>query len=440
MTVQKTDWRSFLSDERIGSSSRSTSVADPLRSEFHKDYDRIIFSSAFRRLSDKTQVVPFPQSDYTRRRLTHSLEVSCVGRSLATEIYSQPESGISSVVSQGDFEAIVATACLAHDIGNPPFGHFGEKAIQDWAAEFFQRDELGFAIAGNLTSCQLADLTLFEGNAQSFRVLTRLQMGNRTGGMRLTAATLGALIKYPRPSDVGNQSTRFKKHGCFDDDRPLFERVFQVAHRSAAASGEFQRHPLAWLTEAADDICYVIVDLEDGWKAGLVSLNDALRILDAIGQPERVSAGLPDEDRLAMARALAISRLVRQCSEVFRENVDLILDGTFSGSLIDQCAAVVPYQEAKDLVCRRVFQSARVLELEAAGYQAIQGLMNMLVPAVLSTSRNRFQNHLIQLTGVRLFEGMSNYQKLLACTDNVSGMTDRYCIEQFQKLSGFGTL
>ena len=440
MTAEKYDWRPFLSDERIGSSNRAPTNPDPFRSEFHKDYDRIIFSSAFRRLSDKTQVVPFPQSDYTRRRLTHSLEVSCVGRSLATEIYSQPDLGISGIVSQGDFEAIVATACLAHDIGNPPFGHFGEKAIQDWAEHFFRHDERGFAVAGRLNECQLADLTLFEGNAQSFRVLTRLQMGNRVGGMRLTAATLGALIKYPRPSYVGQQTSLFKKHGCFDDDRGLFERVFQVAGRQSSLAGEFRRHPLAWLTEAADDICYVIVDLEDGWKSGLVTLEDALRILDGIGQPERVMSGLPDEDRVAMARALAISQLVRQCSSVFRENVDQILDGTFCGSLIDHCASGEPYREAKDLVCRRVFQSPRVLELEAAGYQAIQGLMNMLVPAVLADLPNRFQKHLIQLTGVRVSDQMTAYQKLLACTDNVSGMTDRYCIEQFQKLSGFGTL
>ncbi|MCA9038017.1 MAG: dNTP triphosphohydrolase [Planctomycetaceae bacterium] len=440
MTPAPFNWRPFLSDQRIGGSASTASSTETLRSEFHRDYDRIIFSSAFRRLSDKTQVVPFPQSDYTRRRLTHSLEVSCVGRSLATEIYSHRDSGISSVVSQGDFEAIVATACLAHDIGNPPFGHFGERAIQDWATEFFSQNKLGWELAGQMTEGQRADLTAFEGNAQSFRVLTRLQMSNRVGGMRLTAATLGALIKYPRPSFIGNQPARYRKHGCFEDDRALFDAVFSVAGRTAGPSGEFSRHPLAWLTEAADDICYVVVDLEDGWKAGLVSLDDAVRILDAIGKPSWDASGLPDEDRLAMARALAISQLVQECSVVFQQHMAEILDGTFEGALIDYCPSGEPYNEARTLVCRQVFQSTRVLEMEAAGYRAIQGLLNMLVPAVLSSAPNRFQRHLIQLTGVRVAGEMSDYQKLLACTDNVSGMTDRYCVEQFQKLSGFGAI
>ncbi|MCP4510978.1 MAG: dNTP triphosphohydrolase, partial [Fuerstiella sp.] len=173
-------WYQFLSNKRIGSSRPATIERDASRSEFHKDYDRIIFSSAFRRLSDKTQVVPFPKSDYTRQRLTHSLEVSCVGRSLATNVYEMVRGEIGEFVSQGDFEAIVAAACLAHDIGNPPFGHFGEKAIQDWGREVLRE-----ARFDSLSDAERSDLTLFEGNAQSFRVLTRLQMSNRRGGMRL---------------------------------------------------------------------------------------------------------------------------------------------------------------------------------------------------------------------------------------------------------------
>ena len=448
MTTAAIDWRTCLSDVRIGSAASLSKREEQSRSEFHKDYDRIIFSSAFRRLSDKTQVVPFPQSDYTRRRLTHSLEVSCVGRSLATEIYNCAELGLGKVLSQGDFEAIVATACLAHDIGNPPFGHFGEKAIQDWARSFLNQDHPAGSTGDTdrfglqqLTVAERMDLTEFEGNAQSFRVLTRLQMANRPGGMRLTAATLGALIKYPRPSVVSEPS-RYRKHGCFQDDLPLFQQVFQVTGQPMDVAGEggareeFSRHPRAWLSEAADDICYVIVDLEDGWKAGLITLDEATEILDGIGKSQRRESSIPPEDRLAMGRALAINQLVQQCATVYRDNVQRIVMGEFQGALIEHCPSIDYYLQARTLVRDRVFHSIRVLELEAAGYRAIQGLLGMLVPAVLTPAPDRLQQHLRRLAGVNLSETMSVYQKILACTDNVSGMTDRYCVEQYQKWSG----
>lgn len=435
MSSSAVDWRPWLSDLRIGAPTAPDPAQPHVRSEFHRDYDRIIFSSAFRRLSDKTQVVPFPQSDYTRRRLTHSLEVSCVGRSLATEIYSLPELGLARVLPQGDFEAIVATACLAHDIGNPPFGHFGEKAIQDWAGRLLEQSPQSVSGLDSLTAAERADLTQFEGNAQSFRVLTRLQMASRSGGMRLTAATLGALIKYPRPSLVTGPSA-YRKHGCCQDDWPLFQQVFAVAGRTLNSAGEFARHPLALLSEAADDICYVIVDLEDGCKSGLISLPEADEILQAIGPPRRRSPNLPAEDQLAMGRAFAINQLVQECAVVYRENLPAIVEGTFRGSLVEQCASADPYQQARRLVRERVFNSLRVLELEAAGYKAIQGLLHMLAAAVLSSAPDRFQQHLLKLSGVAVTSEMSVYQKLLACTDNVSGMTDRYCVEQYQKLSG----
>ncbi|MCA9066742.1 MAG: dNTP triphosphohydrolase, partial [Planctomycetaceae bacterium] len=402
------------------------------RSEFHKDYDRIIFSSAFRRLSDKTQVVPLPDSDYTRRRLTHSLEVSCVGRSLATEVFCAAGEVLPASISQGEVEAIVASACLAHDIGNPPFGHFGERAIQDWAANWF--GEQGGA---ELTPAEREDLSRFEGNAQSFRVLTRLQMKNRDGGMRLTAATLGALIKYPRPSLVEPPSL-YKKHGCFQDDRDLFRQVFGACGRLPNAAGEYARHPLAWLAEAADDICYAVVDLEDGCKAGLVDLQSATRILDEIGQPRRRESHLPIEDRLAMGRALAINQLVMQASEIYLNHLDEILAGQFQGALIGHCPAAELVEEAKRVAFERVYCSQRVLELEAAGYRAIHGLLDMIVPAVLAERRSAFHQHLLRLTGLRLTGEMSTYQKILLCTDYVSGMTDRFCVEHFRRLSGHG--
>ncbi|MEZ6127989.1 MAG: dNTP triphosphohydrolase [Planctomycetaceae bacterium] len=422
-------WQPFLSNKRIGSSKPATTPREGSRSEFHKDYDRIIFSSAFRRLSDKTQVVPFPKSDYTRQRLTHSLEVSCVGRSLATSVYEMVRHEIGGLVSQGDFEAIVAAACLAHDIGNPPFGHFGEKAIQEWAQRCLNQSAFD-----SLTAAERADLMLFEGNAQSFRVLTRLQMSNRRGGMRLTAATLGALVKYPRPSHV--TESVFKKHGFFQDDAELFAETFQQAGRSADEHQAYARHPLALLSEAADDICYAIIDLEDGCKSGLIAVDKALGILEEISSGCTGASDMPDSDRLSMGRAMSINVLVNQCAEVFQSNIDRILDGSFRGSLIRQISAADPYARAMKAAYRLVFNSERVLELEAAGYRAIQGLLDILTTAALNDGSNSFDDHVRKLTHLRINDDMSPYQRLLACTDKVSGMTDRYCIELFRKLSG----
>lgn len=423
------NWAPFLSNRRIGSSKPATERSEVSRSEFHKDYDRIIFSSAFRRLSDKTQVVPFPESDYTRQRLTHSLEVSCVGRSLATSVYEMVQPQIGDLATQGDFEAIVAAACLAHDIGNPPFGHFGEKAIQDWAADALQRSE-----SDSLSEAERADLTLFEGNAQSFRVLSRLQMSNRRGGMRLTAATLGALVKYPRGSAMPD--TEFKKHGCFSDDAELFAEVFETAGRIADEHGQFARHPLALLSEAADDICYAIIDLEDGCKAGLIPVDEALDILERLNTGSTGSDRMPTSDRLSMGRAMSINALVNQSAEVFQSHIGSILNGSFCGALIKQVPSAEPYSRAKQVAYERVFNSERVLELEAAGYRAIQGLLEILAAAALAESPSSFDSHVRKLTRLRIDDEMTVYQKLLACTDKVSGMTDRYCIDLFRKLSG----
>lgn len=421
-------WDRFLSTHRVGSSKQTTGVAS--RSEFHKDYDRVIFSSAFRRLSDKTQVVPFPESDYTRQRLTHSLEVSCVGRSLATRVYAMLQDQIGSVVSQGDFEAIVATACLAHDIGNPPFGHFGEQAIRDWAASTLQDSQFD-----SLTAAERTDLTQFEGNAQSFRVLTRLQMSNRRGGMRLTAATLGALVKYPRPAHIEGNS-RYGKHGYFLNDAELFQEAFDNIGRSQDAAGQYDRHPLAFLSEAADDICYAIIDLEDGCRAGLIPHADAFDILEQLAPGATGSAAMPADDRLSMGRAMAINELVNQCVEIFRQNAARILEGSFCEPLIKHIPAAPAHQQAKKISVQNVFNSERVLELEAAGYRAIQGLMNILCGAAMNETPSGFDLHVARLTGLRLNEDQSVYERLLACTDNVSGMTDRYCVGLYHRLSG----
>ena len=431
------DWEHFLSDARVGTrkpvSPSTTATNESGRSEFHKDYDRIIFSSAFRKLADKTQVVPLPQSTYTRQRLTHSLEVSCVGRSLATLVYNSLGNKISRIRPQGDFEAIVAAACLAHDIGNPPFGHFGEKAIQDWATKARSGTQLQ-----ELTDAEFSDIARFEGNAQTFRILTRLQMG-RPGGMRLTAATLGAVIKYPTYSRLA-KTERYKKHGCVIDDADCFEQTFQLVNRPADPNGEYARHPLALLSEAADDICYAIIDLEDGCKSGLIVPEEAYEILDQFQTPYPSSSekDKPMIDRISLRRATSIGVLVEQCVGVFLDNITAIVSGSFVGSLIDHCESHDAYQAATSITRERVFHNERVLAMEAAGYSAIQGLLDILLSAAFSDEKRGYDVHVRRLTGVTLEPSMTSYQRILACTDYVSGMTDRYCLELFETLTGHG--
>lgn len=425
-------WTQYLSDHRVGGGSvegGDVQQAKTGRSEFHKDYDRIIFSSAFRRLSDKTQVVPLPRSDYTRQRLTHSLEVSCVGRSLATLVYDQIGSDAKKTVAQGDFEAIVAAACLAHDIGNPPFGHFGEKAIQDWALSLQQEGRLEGLSAG-----QQADLVQFEGNAQSFRVLTRLQMGSRRGGMRLTAATLGALMKYPCGS-AQTSKNGYKKHGYYQDDQSLFQEVCETTGMKSTEAGVV-RHPLAYLSEAADDICYAIIDLEDGCRAGLVKEESALSTFEAISGGSTGSASMPLADRLSMGRAITINQLVQQCAEVFASHQTEILDGRYTGSLVAGCPSAAAYQTAKDVAIKEYFNSEIVLAMEATGYRAIQGLLELLSDAVTTSRQSSFDQHVVKLLKVRIPEEASLYQRLLGSSDCISSLTDRHTIQLYRTLTG----
>ncbi len=253
--------------------------------------------------------------------------------------------------------------------------------------------------------------------------------------MRLTGATLGAVIKYPTFSPLAKQH-RYKKHGCFDDDRELFEQTFETLERTRDANGEFARHPLAFLSEAADDICYAIIDLEDGCKSGLIPVDEGCEVLEGLGDIRLRGKDMPPTDKMAMGRALAINELVQQCVEVFRQNTTAIIDGTFEGSLIKHCPAAEAYTAATGLVRERVFFNERVLEMEAAGYSAIQGLLDILLPAALAESPDGYDAHVLKLTGIQTLSGLSAYQRILACTDFVSGMTDRSCLALFQKLCG----
>ena len=447
---RRQQWRRWLTDRRLGDTQGVPTVG---RSPFDRDHDRVVFSDAFRRMADKTQVWPLAEHDHTRTRLTHSLEVSCVGRSLGTMVGRQlaDDGLLPEPLQPADVGTVVATACLAHDIGNPPFGHAGEQSIQ----RYFQRFFATGAGAG-FSAGERADLERFEGNAQGFRLLTRL-IYRRAGGMRPTAAALGAMVKYPRearPSDRLPPLKAYKKHGFFQQDLPQAREAFTVFGEPLDAPVlAYRRHPLAWLSEAADDICYMIIDLEDAVRLGVVGPRRARQALGAF-----VGGAKPDDD-LGALRARAIHELTMAAVAAFRSNLEALEAGTFARALIDDTPLAAPYKELQVFSYEHIYQHERVLEVESAGHEAIDGLLGMFVPAVLDPGwrADPYHARLVNLLPVETFrvafpaeapgdspirvraalmESLSPYLRLLAVTDHVSALTDSAAVDLYQKLKG----
>ena len=465
-------WKKLLTTNRLGkdpvsdeagvthfqSERRPAGSDDADRDDFERDYDRIVFSSAFRRLKDKTQVFPLSKNDYTRTRLTHSIEVSCVGRSLGRKVQRNLEQAKKLPANLPDFSTAVSAACLAHDIGNPPFGHSGEAAIQVWAKKNVGTDNsANFVVA---TPQQARDLHDFEGNAQALRVLSRIQAHRRPGGMQLTLATLGTMMKYPCGSIIDGQSrdtsrVEQKKFGYFEDERELIRPALRTLGLYEYAPSAFRRHPLAFLVEAADDICYAVVDLEDSVDQKLISVDDASSLLLPLAKRIKKRAdthkGYEGRSRLEWLRALTIQALVTECARVFENKIDEILNGTLHTSLIAQSEATNEYNDVKEAVKRTAYCDSRVLEVEAAGFQVISGLLDFFAPALVANKSNRgkreekliwlFPEGYLQSPGetrdrISAIEGLTTYQRLLAATDYISGMTDSFAVDLYQKLSG----
>ncbi|WP_371745472.1 dGTP triphosphohydrolase [Myxococcus sp. CA033] len=469
-------WRQFLSGHRVGSDVKPVEALVekaptsyehlPLdeRTPYDVDYDRIVFSSEFRCLHDKTQVFPLSSSDYTRTRLTHSIEASCVGRSLG-QLAGRGLKMQDVKVEPSHLGTIVAAACLAHDIGNPPFGHSGEAAIQHWVE---QRLMAPGSAPSNRPSPfgsreEWKDLESFEGNAQGFRILNRLQSRERRGGLRYTAATLGAMSKYPRPSVLpgGREPVKGrvseKKFGYFQDDRVLALEAYRAAGLREREEGVFSRHPLAFLVEAADDICYAVIDLEDSAKLGLIPTKDACELLDKVlPSPVKGEVRPPPahpETRMAQARARAIGVLIQACVRVFLEHVEAMEAGEWETPLVSARDEVrVPLKVIKELTRRQGYESERVLQIESAGFKTLGGLLDMFAGAVVTDTPNREEKKLRQLLPLELFQRPDNplksedigealarlsmYQRLLCVTDYISGMTDGFAVELYQRLSG----
>ncbi len=468
-------WRMLLSDERLYGLPVPSN--ENSRSQYQRDYDRILFSSAFRRLQDKTQVFPLSQTDYTRTRLTHTLEASSVARTLGL-LVGRHLANLGVKCDPHDVGTIVATAALAHDLGNPPFGHSGEAAIQSWAKRRLRtRDTTALTLKARLTarrkgaqsipmrSEEVADFHMFEGNAQGFRILVRTAVRTRKGGMRPTVATLGALSKYPRPSLLPGYEFRphvisEKKPGYFQHDAQMARRAFLRLGMIQNGAGVFSRHPLAFLTEAADDICYAVADIEDGFKLGVVTfgqVSDVLLPLANADQRFRDMTYLDEPARLARIRASVLSTLVSECVRAFRDGLEEMERGALDVSLLDRTNLSTAYQAMKSLAKQRIYCHERVLQIEYAGYQTIGGLLEMFHAALCNPQDGPKDEKLRKLLPSDLFlrpnqnsrlaaasadpvgfllERMTPYERLLAVTDYISGMTDRFAVQLFQRLSG----
>ncbi len=425
------------------------SKPDKSRSEFQKDYDRIIFSSAFRRLQNKTQVLPFPASDYVRNRLTHSLETASVGRSIGnivgeniTRKYPQiiNETGIEAV----DFGHLVSAACLAHDIGNPPFGHSGESAISS-----FFRSEKAFPLIKNLNEKQKADLQNFEGNASGFRILiqTPESSSNIKGGLRLTLGTYGTFVKYPKeslPKRKKEKKASLKKFGIYQSEMEIFEsEIAQNLHLIEQHNDEgkaWKRFPLTFLVEAADDICYHIIDFEDGFNMGFVPFTQVeelfMNIIDKNNSFDRRYKEIKSKhEKVNYLRSMAINQLVKDTSQLFIENEKDFIAGELDTSLLDLLPAIKKknLNEVIKQSVENIYQSDPVLKIEIAGSKVLPDLLHKFSQAVLFPEKNR---QLAKLIPPHYKEGNSDYEKLLNVAMFISDMTDRKAVELYKNLNG----
>ena len=439
------NWHRLLSRSRLGLSTQRSSTFDA-RTEFQRDFDRIVFSSALRRLQDKTQVFPLAQNDYVRTRLTHSLEVASVGRTLGVMVGASiiQRHGLDrNVIHPQDIGAIVAAACLAHDIGNPPFGHAGEDAIRLW----FQDSELGQTVVAKLSRAQQQDLLSFEGNAQGFRLLTRLQNPDNSGGMQLTCATLGAFSKYPRASWLPEQlpaGVGFSKFGFYQDDRDLFARLAAELALTPATERRlaWHRHPLAYLVEAADDICYLIIDIEDAFRLRRLNYQQASSLLlplVASSDSKRLAGFKYEKEKIEFLRAKAIGLLIEQVHDCFMDHEAAILEGRFSDELLNLIDSANTLQTIKSYAAQYVYVAPEVIEVGIAGFEVLAALLQAFISAATEdgSAKNRMLLHLLpaQFKSAQRIED-DLYRTVLGITDFISGMTDTYAVDLYKKITG----
>ncbi|WP_339756960.1 deoxyguanosinetriphosphate triphosphohydrolase [uncultured Winogradskyella sp.] len=441
-------WEQLLSLKRFGDTNkRLRKEQDETRLGFEVDYDRIIFSSEFRGLQDKTQVVPLSKTDFVHTRLTHSLEVSVVGRSLGRKVgklllEKHPHLENIHGYKMNDFGAIVAAAALAHDIGNPPFGHSGEKAI----GAYF-KDGDGTQFKSHLTDKEYQDLCDFEGNANGFKILTESREG-REGGLRLSYATLGAFMKYPKESLPKKPTNHIvdKKYGFFQSEKDMFSDVASELGLTKRSNDylSFQRHPLAFLVEAADDICYTIIDFEDGINLGLIQEEYALEYLINLVRgkikTKNYNALKTTEDRVSYLRALAIGTLIDEAASLFMTHEEAILAGEFETALLDVSQYKAQIKDIIDISIKNVYRSKEVISKEISGYEILNKLLNAYGKMAFNYFKGNMSNYdellLNILPEIVKLSNDSLYQNIMAVCLYISKLSDTNAMLLYQKLKG----
>ena len=440
------NWNTLISAKRFGLEEFHEERREN-RSEFQRDYDRLVFSAPFRRLQNKTQVFPLPGSIFVHNRLTHSLEVSCVGRSLGNDVSKallirHPELQNSFLPEIG---SIVSAACLAHDLGNPPFGHSGERAI----STFFSEGK-GMALKDKqpngeqLTSTQWEDLTHFEGNANAFRLLTHQFEGRRKGGFVLTYSTLASIVKYPFSSSLAGKKSKF---GFFTTEEESFSRIAEeLGMRKLNGSPlKYARHPLVYLVEAADDICYQMMDIEDAHKLKILTTQETQELLLSYFPDGRKRHMLKTLDivkdtneQIAYLRSCVIGLLIQECTQAFLDNENTILKGEFEGSLIRHISEqpADAYEHCARLSFEKIYRSRDVLDIELAGFRIISTLLELMIDAVCSPEKAYSQLLINRVSGQYNVKAPALYERIQAVLDYISGMTDVFALDLYRKING----
>lgn len=438
------EWERLLSGKRFGMDNPFATHKDD-RSVFLRDYDRLIFSAPFRRLQNKTQVFPLPGSIFVHNRLTHSLEVACVGRSLGNNVarclaQRHPELTDTPLSEIGN---IVSAACLAHDMGNPPFGHSGEKAISAFFTEG-KGQVLKETLSGN--PAWWTDIINFEGNANAFRLLSHQFIGRRKGGFAMTYATLASIAKYPYSSVYAEGKHKF---GFFEDDAESFRTIADdLGMIRLSAEGQplkYARYPLVYLVEAADDICYLMMDLEDAHKLKILSTAETLEIMFSfLTQKERERADeifvevKDSNERIAYLRSKIIGNLIEECTRIFIDFEQDILDGKFEGSLIKHLSDPLgtAYKDCAKLSVSKIYHSKDVLDVELAGFRIISTLLELNVDAVLNPDKEYSKLLIGRVSSQYDINAADPYKRIMAVLDYISGMTDVFALDIYRKING----
>ena len=438
------NWQQLISNKRLGQEERHPERHDD-RSEFKRDYDRLIFSAPFRRMQNKTQVFPLPGSIFVHNRLTHSLEVASVGMSLGNDVaraLKERHPELAGTLFE-EIGTIVSTACLAHDMGNPPFGHSGEKAIQA-----FFREGKGMALREQLRPEFWDNLTHFEGNANAFRLLAHRFHGRREGGFVMTYSTLASIVKYPYSSLAAGKKGKF---GFFCFEEPYFRRIAtDLGLRRLSADGEplrYARHPLVYLVEAADDICYEIMDIEDAHKLRILSFDETMQLLLGFFddcQRQKILQRIKEEgitdnnEKVVYLRACTIGCLEHECAKAFVENEQAILDGDFKGCLIDHISPLVrdAYHHCSDVSFKRIYNSKPVLDVELSGYKIMETLMEALIEAAVSPEKFHSEQLRKRFSNQYDINSDDFETRVMAVIDFISGMTDVFALDIYQKIQG----